>query len=529
MHLGNVDLKSLGRAKEGTLADTPFPWLLQALFLAERTVVIELKKHHLEKRVFLEEGVPVDCESNLLHETCGKVLVERNKLDEQQYQRALTEAALAGERMEQTLLRLQLVAPFELFKVLQQNLAFKILDCFCASWSDAKFRVLSDPGPVAQPLRVNLVQLIFTGVCSFTPPGEVERALKPWESEPLALTQTPPHPRTQLKSTPKEARLLNDLRRGATMEELEAKKILEPDDLRRRVYALGVLGFLDTAERVAEQITPAAAPEPARPPTPAAVPVVAPAAAPPAPAGLSPAEVDKLRNDVTAAYLVYRSRDAFDLLGLKEDHTAAQLRDAYLGWAERFAPWRYAAKGAEPLAPFAEKARDLFLAGARAFGELSGPETRAAVLRRRAAARDAATRHRSTDFSIKTNLLDARQQHQEGMARLEAGDAAAAIPFLEFAADCDPRQMLYRVHLAYASFLAAPRTAEAASLAELEEAFRIDPTCGEALLRMGQLHLRVGRYDRAEDAAKKAAKLLLGDRRVPDLLKQIAQEKARGK
>jgi hypothetical protein len=156
-------LDELGRAREGSLAQSPFPVLLHALFIAERTATVELKQRQFIKRIVLEDGIVVDCESNLLHETPGRFLVEKGKLDEPGYQKALNESVLAGERIEQTLLRHKRVEPFELFKLLQQNLAFKVLDCFCATWSGAHFRVLPEPPEVKQPLRLNLAQLVFTG------------------------------------------------------------------------------------------------------------------------------------------------------------------------------------------------------------------------------------------------------------------------------------------------------------------------------------------------------------------------------
>ena len=75
-------LEELGRAREGTLAESPFPVLLQALFTAERTATVELRQRQLVKRIALEDGLPVDCESNLMHETPGRYLVERGRLDE---------------------------------------------------------------------------------------------------------------------------------------------------------------------------------------------------------------------------------------------------------------------------------------------------------------------------------------------------------------------------------------------------------------------------------------------------------------
>ncbi|MFN7135716.1 MAG: DUF4388 domain-containing protein, partial [Myxococcales bacterium] len=294
----NKELLEIGRARDGTLAATPFPLLLQALYLAERTCVLELKQKNLEKRIAFEDGVPVSCESNLLHETPARYLVEKGKLNEEQYQKALTESAIASERIEQTLLRLQLISAFDLFKLLQQNLAFKILDCFCQPWADARYRILPEPPDVEQPLRVNLPQLVFTGVCTFAPFAVVEARSASLQGRPLALVPQPPHELKSLKLAPRDARLLSLLKSRPTFEQLLAELKQDPEELLRKLWALHALGYVDQAERVRET-----APEP-QPVAPAPQ-LVSP---PPVASGPSAAEIERLKNEVMAAYLKYRAQ-----------------------------------------------------------------------------------------------------------------------------------------------------------------------------------------------------------------------------
>jgi tetratricopeptide (TPR) repeat protein len=250
----------------------------------------------------------------------------------------------------------------------------------------------------------------------------------------------------------------------------------------------------------------------------AAAPAVAPVAAAQAPAGPSADEVERLKNEVTAAYLKYRTQDPFDLLGLEESASSQKIREAFLAWSEKFAPWRYS--HAE-LASLAEKARDLFTFGARAFAQLADSEQKTLVLKRREAARDARNRRKTTDFSIKTKLLDAKEQHDEGMRRLAAGDARGAISYLEFATDCEPRKAIFRAHLAYARFMADPNGAARQAVAEMGEALRIEPECVDAWFLSGEIYRWGNDLDRAEDAYRKASKLAPGDRRPVEALKTV--------
>ena len=88
------------KAKSGTLAQTPLPLLMHALLVAEQSVVLELKLRNLEKRIAFENGVPVGCESNLLHETLGHSLVEKKKLAAEQHHQLLAESRSTGRPLQ---------------------------------------------------------------------------------------------------------------------------------------------------------------------------------------------------------------------------------------------------------------------------------------------------------------------------------------------------------------------------------------------------------------------------------------------
>src|SRR5688572_20483822 len=98
------------RQREGALAETPFPLLLHALAVEERTCTLELKVRQREKRITFEDGAPVACVSNLLHETLGKFLVEKGKLSEVDYQKALAESVQTDVPMSALLVQRGLIS-----------------------------------------------------------------------------------------------------------------------------------------------------------------------------------------------------------------------------------------------------------------------------------------------------------------------------------------------------------------------------------------------------------------------------------
>ncbi|HSN88120.1 MAG TPA: tetratricopeptide repeat protein, partial [Thermoanaerobaculia bacterium] len=206
-----------------------------------------------------------------------------------------------------------------------------------------------------------------------------------------------------------------------------------------------------------------------------------------------------------------------------EEATAPVWEARYLEFAKRFAPWTL---DHPELAPLEERARDLFLAGARAFSELADVEQRNTLLFRRKTLREERAKKNPSSFAIKTDLLDSEAQYKKGKALLEAGKTKDALVLLEFASDCDPTNGLYAAEMAYCRFLCSTGSSGQA-IKELQEALRRDPSCGIAAYYAGEIHRQLGAFDEAEPYLRKAIKLMSPDRRPIDALRLLSGERKR--
>lgn len=238
---------------------------------------------------------------------------------------------------------------------------------------------------------------------------------------------------------------------------------------------------------------------------------------------VSPQELERRRNEIMQAYLSYRRLDAFDLLNVPEEATAQEIDARFLAFSRRFAPW---ALDHPELAAMTERAQDLFLAGARAYGELCDREQRGTLIFRRKTLRDERAKKPAASFAIKTDLLDAEAQYRKGKALLEADKPREALVLLEFAADCDPQNGVYAAETAWCRFVVSSSYA-GRSLRELAEALRRDPNCGLAEYYAGEIHRRLGQVDEAEPHLRRALKLMSPDRRPIDALKALSGERKR--
>jgi hypothetical protein len=539
-------LLEISQLREGSLVEVPFAPLLLAHAQQRHTLVLEVRRRQVWKRILLEDGVPVDCRSNLAHETLGRYMVLEGKLSEEEFTASLSKSAARGVPMGEVLLENGLVSAMELFRILQQNLAKKLLDLF--TWNEGELRWLEEAPHSASSLKVKVPQLILTGVTRFAPQEQVDMAVGPLVGTRLVLNPRPPFPLEEIRLSPRQAQLAEALRPGRRMGELAEATGLPVDEITRLLYALCILGVAVAADTVPKELigaapplrpalsatgaftlpslaAPAPAPAPSEPekppPPPAAAAKTAPAT--PASSAITPQDLERRRNEIMQTYLSYRRQDAFDLLNVPEEATAQAIDEKFLAFSRRFAPWTL---DHPDLAAMTERAQDLFLAGARAYGELCDREQRGTLLFRRKTLRDERAKKPAASFAIKTDLLDAEAQYKKGKALLDADKPRDALVLLEFAADCDPQNGTYAAETAWCRFVVSSAYADR-SLRELAEALRIDANCGLAELYAGEIHGRLGHAAEAEAHLRRALKLMSPDRRPIDALKALIGEQKR--
>ena len=514
-------LDAISQMEAGTLHEVPIAPLLLAQAVHRRTGVLEIRRRQVWKKVAFDHGVPVDCRSNLAHETLGRYMVIEGKLGEEDFTAALGRAASRGVPMGEELVERGLVTPDDLFRILQANLAKKLLDLF--TWREGEFQTDGDLPASESSLKIKVPQLILTGVTKLAPQEEIDMAVGPLVGQRLCLHPSPPIPLDEIRLSQRQAQLVEAARPGRRMGEIAEATGLSVDEISRLLYALMVLGLIVPESRMPKG-TPVTATGSFRvaPPAAAVADTQPLAQIPPAPAAISQ-EAERRRNDVMQAYLVYRRQDAFDLLGVPEEATLQIVHQRFLEFARRFAPWSFQTP---ELSGVEEKAQDLFLAGAQAYGELTDVEKRNTLLFRRKTLREERSRKAPSMHQIKTDLLDSEAQFKKGKAALEAGKPKEALMLLEFASDCDPQNSVYAAELAWCRFLVSGALAPK-SIKELQETLRRDPNCGLAAYYAGEIERQVGNHAEAEEYLRRAIKLMSPDRRPIDALKSLSTERRR--
>ncbi len=516
-------LEAISHMREGDLAEIPFAVLLQALAVSGRTVVLEIERKPLKKEIFFEQGVPVDCRSNLLHETLGRFMVSRGDINEEVYQESLAKSASRGLQFGEVLILSGLITASELYKVLQQNLAKKLLDGF--SWRTGGFRLSTEMPKIESSLKVNAAQLIVTGISKFALDDEVNEAVGPLVGKRLFIHPSPPWPLDEIRLSAVERRLASLLFRGKRIDEMAAETTIPFNKIMRLLYALAVIGIIVPEDLLPAEAAAEAPPGPPAEPAPDDAAETADAEAELPPVELDDEAIEREHNEVMEAFLQHRRQDSFDLLGLSEQAPVEQIERKYIEFARRFAPWNFEAPG---LWDLVEKAEALFLAAGRAFGELADAERRNTLIARRRNLREEAARKPTRDrFAIKSQLLDPEVQFKKGTALTQGGMHREALQQLQFAHDCDPQNSAYRAELAYCRFQVSPKSEAERVLEALQETLRIDPKCGLAVYYAGMVYRRTGRLREAEKYLRRSIRLLMPDRRPIEALKSLQKKRGR--
>ncbi len=509
MTFDNQDLDRIAHLDKGDLSDIPFAVLLYSLARSRRTASLRIQRGPLQKEILFEDGFPVDCRSNLVHETLSRFMVSTGRLDESTAATLFNESVSRSVRFGDVLIEKEIVGAEELLKILQQNLAHKLLDGF--SWHDGDFQFLSEARAVDSPLKVNVPNLILIGVGRFATQEQIDGSIGPLIGKPLAINDSPIFPIEELKLSETYKSLVDVLQTGPSrIDELASKIGIQYEELTRLLYALTLIEIVVPADQDSHLKPPATeAPPQRRAQTPpqreAEVPIVAPAIS------------TQIREELMEMALNHRRKSASEILGSDAGAGAEGAERKFLAFAEKYAPWQFDAS-------LSDKAREVFLAGVRAYTKLSAAGRLASPEKSRPKEAPAPTEKPADHFRIKTELLDPVVQFNKGMALVEAGSYRQALVQLEFAADVDPQNLLYKTELANCRYMVDPSDARP-SLEGLREVLRIDPAFGLALFYSGEILRQNSCFDEAESFLKRSLKPMAPDRRPIDALRQLTKDR----
>lgn len=507
------DFEEVVALSEGSLEEVGYATLLYSLARARFDGRLAIARPPIQKEIRFEAGAPVEARSNLVTETLSRFMVKIGLLDEATGDACFQESCSRGVRFGDIVIEKGIVTAEKLLKVLQQNLAHKLLDGF--SWKSGQFSIEAGEAGSDSSLKVNVAQLIVIGVTRFASQEQIDASIGPLIGKKLTVHPGPFFGLDDIMFSPSHQPVINALKEApARIDELAASSGIAYEDLARLLHALTLVGLIIDSEVGAS---------PSRPRAPQRQAMV-----PGEKLAISTTPVLETRDEVMQLVLNHRRMSPHEILGVEPGATPASVTDAFLKFAERCAPWNEDGG-------LGETTRELFLAGARAYAELQRPSGRPAPAAPPTDTADvqikptrptvASPKAAAETFRISTDLLDPEEQFRKGKKLMAAGSYKQAISQLEYAFDLDSQNMTYRAELTYCRFLLEPATGSDKALRELKDVVRIDPRCAIAIFYTGEVLRNVGRLDEAEHFLKQAIKPMAPDRRPIDALRELTAAK----
>ena len=488
------ELDQILRARSGDLQQTPYAVLLLALALRERTAVLELRRTPIEKQIVFDAGSPVECRSNIATETLGRFLVAQGRISDHDCHAALNQSTSRGVPLGEILIERKLLAPTELYRVLQQNLGRKLLEPF--SWKSGTWSISYDVPPTSSALRVKAPQLIVTGIVKVEEQESADAAVAVANGKHLAIASDPLFALGDVRFTKEQQSVVDAAKKGTAFDVIREKSGIDPDDLNRIVYALMLLGIVSVTDQPVIWMPPFET---------KAAPVAIPA---PPPAPSTSAE------EVMNAYLSFRRKDAFDFFTVPEESSLPDVIREFVSTSEKFLPSNFPENAPDRLR---DKAQEVLLSAARALAELADPERRERRIKVRQKLREeeAAAAQRGA-----TALIDPEELCKTGRGMLAAGKTREALSSFEMAAECDAQNGTYAAEVAWCRYLLRVSPAPMV-MKMLKNAIRIDPNASVAYLYAGQIQSVLGHKLEAEAFLNRAAMLMPKDLRVVEAFKRL--------
>lgn len=485
-------------ASGGALEETPYALLLVALASARADAVLELRRGILTKTILFDGGAPVDCRSNIATELLSRFLVSSGKLTETDASSAAAVAAARGVPLGEILTERKLLTPTEVYRALQQNLGRKLLEPF--SWTDGTWTISDNVLPLASPLRVKVPQLIVTGIQKVEPQENADEAAAAFEGQHLALADDPLFALEEVRLSAAQQKVVDAARMSMRLDDVRASA--DTDELNRTLYALVLLGIIEPSLVARREMRRMELDHPfvAAQEEPIEVPI----------ATVLEAEEHAPAEEVVAAYLSFRRKDAFDLLQVDETAGPVPIIKAYLAMTERFFPPHFSGD-------LREKAQEVFLAAARAYAELADPARREALVTRREKLREEAAAAAKAGPAA---MIDPEALWKSGVKLAEAGKLREALGSFELAAQCDAQNGTYAAEAAWARYRLG-NTPAANAIKLVKNAIRIDPNAGVAYLYAGELQAILGKKVEAQGYLGRAAALMPDDPRPVEAARRV--------
>lgn len=480
----------------GDIKPMTVPWLFQGLRAGSRTGTAVFEYVHAQtaakavKKVYFKNGDITFASSSLQDDWLGRWLVRGGMITEQQCSASEELVPKTGKKQGAILVELGFLTPQKLIDGVKLQVKHIIMSLFGVRMGTYSFN--EGPLPMADiiPLQMSTGNLILESVTALDW-KDIRKALP----SPTAVIRPATDPSTLFQ----DAQLSQDQRTvfsfidgKRSIEEICSLSGIGDFNAMKAVYVLLALQMAEEGraktdeemafarEAVREAVRPKAAAAPAQPAEP---------------------ELVVTKESILAAFMALPGQDHYQILGVDQAATAAQIKKAYFRLAKAYHPDRHFDAA---MAEMKDKLDALFDRIHKAYEALSDQATRAEyeneLAKRKAAQQQQQQQPRTGEYEEKRaeeyvenyaeKAARAEAQYANGLKEFKTGNYWGAVEAFSWATRLDPLKAPYFFYLGICLAYIPRRKHEAEE--NLQKAIELDPTKVEYHLELSNLYIKAG-------------------------------------
>jgi tetratricopeptide (TPR) repeat protein len=321
---------------QGALAEGALPSLLRDLYVGRKTGYLYFSRPGHNCSVLFRGGHIVHASTDFAEDWLGEVLVRREFVTREQFQQAAAEAESQKKRLGQVLTERGVLTVDRL----EEGMALQVRQILyrVLSWTDGTYRFepLVSIQTKEATLKVSTGDMILEAVHRVRDPEVVRRGMGDLDL-PLGLSADPLLRFQNLTLAPEDIQVFACVDGMLSARQVAQAVPIDDDDALRSLFGLLCTGVIEQLPaRPKRAAPPPRAPEPA--PAPSGPAPGAPAPAPEAAPADNAREMEARRREILELHEGLRGRTHYELLGIAQTATEAEVKDAYFRRAKRFHP-----------------------------------------------------------------------------------------------------------------------------------------------------------------------------------------------
>lgn len=404
---------------QGNLSQDTLAGVIRGLYLDRKSGILHLEREAIKKRIYFKKGSMIFANSDVNDDRIGEFLIRNNVIDRAAFEMAVKVAKDTGKRFGKTVVEMGHMKAEEMETQVTGQIEAIIYSLFLWEAGDWNLEPHEDPVDADIMLNLSTADIILEGIRRMNDLDAIRRGLGDTQAmlrhsdNPLLLYQ-------KISLTPSEGFVLSRVDGVSTVSDIAAISPLGEEETLRCIYGLVSAGVLDVVGSGAQTAAATAEEDKVDIPMPEAETLERDgdkAAAPAAPQGPTPEE-QAIRDDIMARHASLATATLYDLLGLNQNASAAEIKKAYYKMAKKYHPDRH---HSPHLYDVHGQLEELFVKTTKAYQKLSDPLARRrydASLRTEAPRGEAVARE-SSGTPLGDAAMPEGPTHQEKMADMQ--------------------------------------------------------------------------------------------------------------